>query len=37
MCIAQIETVGKGLLERQGELIEAMEALAPGATTCSTR
>lgn len=25
MCIAQIETVGKGLLERQAELIEAME------------
>jgi manganese-dependent inorganic pyrophosphatase len=25
MCIAQIETVGKGLLERQSELIEAME------------
>jgi manganese-dependent inorganic pyrophosphatase len=25
MCIAQIETVGKGLLERQDELIEAME------------
>jgi manganese-dependent inorganic pyrophosphatase len=26
ICIAQIETVGKGLLERQAELIEAMEA-----------
>ena len=26
ICIAQIETVGKGLLERQGELIDAMEA-----------
>jgi len=25
ICIAQIETVGKGLLERQAELIEAME------------
>jgi manganese-dependent inorganic pyrophosphatase len=25
ICIAQIETVGKGLLERQPELIEAME------------
>ena len=25
MCIAQIETVGKGLLERQAELTEAME------------
>ena len=25
MCIAQIETVGKGLLEREAELIEAME------------
>ncbi len=25
MCIAQIETVGKGLLERQAELLEAME------------
>jgi manganese-dependent inorganic pyrophosphatase len=26
ICIAQIETVGKGLLERQEELIDAMEA-----------
>jgi manganese-dependent inorganic pyrophosphatase len=26
LCIAQIETVGKGLLDRQSELIEAMEA-----------
>jgi manganese-dependent inorganic pyrophosphatase len=25
MCIAQIETVGKGLLDRQAELLEAME------------
>jgi manganese-dependent inorganic pyrophosphatase len=26
ICIAQIETVGKGLLDRQAELLEAMEA-----------
>jgi manganese-dependent inorganic pyrophosphatase len=26
ICIAQIETVGKGLLERKGELLDAMEA-----------
>jgi manganese-dependent inorganic pyrophosphatase len=26
LCIAQIETVGKGLLDRRGELIDAMEA-----------
>ena len=37
VCIAQIETVGKGLLERHEELVEAMEGAAAPAGTCSSR
>ena len=37
ICIAQIETVGKGLLERQAELLEAMEAARRRAATCCSR